>query len=91
MDINRINQLEQKLTKCQNTEEYDTKEVEDLTKINIDTEKSSIDRILDFLDTSKNPYLFKINGMLVRFQFAEGSNLSAEDCISRAIKSEYIK
>lgn len=86
-----IELLEQKLTECKNTKEYKKNEIEDISNINIDVKKSSIERILDFLVRSKNPYLFKVNGIIVRFQFSDDSGLSAEDCISRAIKNEYIK
>ena len=90
MDDVEINLLEQKLINCRDTADSDIDNIEDILNINIDIEKSSVERILDFLVRSKNPYLFKVAGVKVRFEFSNNSNLSATDCISRAIKNEYI-
>lgn len=44
-------------------------DVDELGTIKIDRRKSSNERILDFLTKVKNPYVFKINGRLVRMRF----------------------
>ena len=46
-------------------------DVDELGTIKIDRRKSSNERILDFLTKVKNPYIFKVNGRLVRMRFSE--------------------
>ncbi len=38
---------------------------------------------------TKNPYIFKVNGKLVRIRFSENSNLTAEDCLTNVLKNLY--
>ncbi len=38
---------------------------------------------------TKNPYIFKVNGKLVRIRFSENSNLTAEDCLTRVLQNLY--
>lgn len=66
-------------------------DVEDISNIKIDKEKSSVERILDFLDTCKNPYLFKVNGIIVQIGFSDDSNMNASECVSRALKNDIVK
>lgn len=49
----------------------------------------SDERILDFLTKVKNPYIFKVNGKLVRMRFAENTNLTADDCLTRVLENLY--
>lgn len=37
----------------------------------------------------KNPYIFKVNGKIVRIMFSENSNLTAEDCLTRVLEDLY--
>lgn len=46
-------------------------DVDELSSIKIDRRKSSNERILDFLTKVKNPYIFKVNGRLIRMRFFE--------------------
>lgn len=68
-----IQELEEKLEKCRNMrlEDVTLDDVDELGSIKIDRRKSSNERILDFLTKVKNPYIFKINGRLVRMRFSE--------------------
>lgn len=66
-------------------------DVEDISNIKIDSKKSRVERILDFLDTCKNPYLFKVNGVIVQIVFSDNSNVNASECISRALKNDIVK
>ena len=55
-------------------EEYNVKELEE--------------KILDFISKTKNPYIFKVNGKLVKLEFTDNGKF-AEDAITRVIKSIY--
>ena len=52
------------------------------------SQKSSNERILDFLMKVKNPYVFKINGRLVRMRFTENGP-SADDCLTNMLQNLY--
>ena len=68
-----IQELEEKLKRCRNMklEDVTLDDVDELSSIKIDRRKSSNERILDFLIKVKNPYIFKINGRLVRMRLSE--------------------
>ncbi len=38
---------------------------------------------------TKNPYIFKINGKLVKIRFSENSNLTIEDGLINTLKNLY--
>ena len=69
----KIEKLKEKLKKYENIP---------LSEININ------DRILDFLNTVKNPYVFKHNGRLVRIGFAD-TNITADECLTNVLKNLY--
>ena len=85
-----IEKLEQKLEKCKNIsiDEVNANDIEDISNININKRKSSKDRILDFLRSASNPYIFKVNGKLVKIEFSNNTR-TAESCITNVIKSIY--
>ena len=56
-------------------EDINPDDVDELSSIKIDRRKSSNERILDFLTQVKNPYIFKVNGKLVRMSFSENGPL----------------
>ena len=82
--------LERKLTKCENTnlEDVDRNTIEDISNIKIDTKKSSTERILDFLLSYSNPYIFRVGDSLVKIQFSN-SNIYADNCITNVYKHIY--
>ena len=47
-----------------------------------------VDRIIDFISKTKNPYIFKVNGRLVKIEFCNNGK-KAEDSITSVIKSIY--
>ena len=85
-----IQELEEKLEKCRNMrlEDVTLDDVDELGSIKIDRIKSSNERILDFLTKVKNPYIFKINGRLVRMRFSENGP-TADECLTRMLKNLY--
>ena len=90
MDKYNIKELEEKLNKCKNMklEDINSDEVDELSSIKIDRRKSSNERILDFLTKVKNPYVFKVNGKLVRMSFSENVP-TADDCLTRVLENLY--
>ena len=60
-----IKELEEKLKICKDIDlsEVDIDEVDDLDKIKIIRKKSKEERIIDFINKTKNPYIFKVNGI----------------------------
>ena len=88
-----IKDLENKIIKRKNKqiEEIDIKEIDDFEDIKVDENKIGKERILDFLIKSKNPYAFKVSGVIVRMQFSDENSISAEQCISKVLKNEYMK
>ena len=86
-----IKELEEKLNRCKNIkhEDINPDDVDELSSIKIDRRKSSDERILDFLTQVKNPYVFKVNGKLVRMSFSENGT-TADDCLTRVLENLYI-
>ena len=82
-----IQELEEK---CRNIklEDATLDDVDELGTIKIDRRKSSNKRILDFLTKVKNPYIFKVNGRLVRMRFSENGP-TADECLTRMLKNLY--
>ena len=85
-----IQELEEKLKRCRNMKlEYVTlDDVDELSSIKIDRRKSSNERILDFLTKVKNPYIFKVNGRLVRMRFSENGP-TADECLTNMLENLY--
>ena len=85
-----LKELQEKLEKCRNMrlEDVTLDDVDELSSIKIDRRKSSNERILDFLTKVKNPYIFKVNGRLVRMSFAENGP-TADDCLTRVLENLY--
>ena len=85
-----LKKIKDKLNKCKNIElnEIDVDEVDEISDLNICKRKSSNDRILDFLCECKNPYIFKVNGKLVKISFSN-TNKTADDCLTDVLKNLY--
>ena len=85
-----IQELEEKLNICKNMklENITLDDVDELGSIKIDRRKSSNERILDFLTKVKNPYIFKINGRLVRMRFSENGP-TADECLTNMLENLY--
>ena len=85
-----IKELEEKINRCKNIklEDINPDEVDEISSIKIDRRKSSNERILDFLTQVKNPYVFKVNGRLVRFSFSKNGP-TADECLTRVLENLY--
>lgn len=85
-----LKELQEKLEKCRNMrfEDVTLDDVDELGTIKIDRRKSSNERILDFLTKVKNPYIFKVNGRLVRMKFSENGP-TADECLTNMLENLY--
>lgn len=85
-----IKELEEKIKKCRNMklEDINPDDVDEISSIKIDRRKSSNERILGFLTQAKNPYVFKVNGKLVRMSFSENRS-TADECLTRVLENLY--
>ena len=90
MDKYNIKELAEKLERCRNVNLDDVKleDVDEITDIKIDTRKGSNERILDFITKAKNPYIFKVNGKLVRIRFSD-TDKTADECLTNVLKNLY--
>lgn len=88
--MDNITLLEEKLERCRNMslDEVTIDDVDEISDIKIDKRKSSNERILDFLSKVKNPYIFKVNGKLVRIRFSN-TEKTADDCLTDVLKNLY--
>lgn len=86
----KVNKLKDKLDKYENIplSEIDLNEVDEITEINVSKRKPSNERILDFLNKVKNPYVFKLNGKLVRIGFSD-TERTADDCLTNVLRNLY--
>ncbi len=91
MNKYNIEEIKEKLDRCKNMNLKDVTldDVDEISSIKIDRRKSSEERILDFLTKVKNPYIFKVNGKLVRMRFSENTDLTADDCLTRVLENLY--
>ena len=86
----KIEKLKEKVEKYEKIplSEIDINEVDEITEIKINKRKSSSERILDFLNTVKNPYVFKHKGKLIRIGFSD-TDKTADDCLTNVLKNLY--
>lgn len=91
MNKYNLKELEEKLNRCRNMklEDVTLDDVDEISSIKIDKRKPSEERILDFIAKVKNPYIFKVNGKLVRMRFTENTDLTADDCLTRVLENLY--
>ena len=85
-----IEEIAEKLKRCKNVNLDDVKleGVDEISSIKIDRRKPSEERILDFIMRTKNPYIFKVNGKLVRIRFSN-TDKTAEDCLTKVLENLY--
>ena len=90
MNKYNIEELREKLERCRkvNLDNVKLEDVDEISSIKIDRRKPSEERILDFIINTKNPYIFKVNGKLVRIRFSD-TDKTAEDCLTNVLKNLY--
>ena len=90
MTKNNYEKIRNKLLKYEKVslDEVNVNDVDEITKIRINKRKSSHERMLAFLNEVKNPYIFKVNGKLVRIRFSD-TNKTADDCLTNVLNKLY--
>lgn len=90
MEKYNVKELEEKIKRCKyiGVNEVNKDDVDELSDIKISRKKSKEEKILDFIGKTKNPYIFKVNGKLVKLEFTDNGT-NAEDAIINVIKSIY--
>ena len=90
MNKYNIKELREKLERCKNIslDEVNPDDVDELSSIKINTRMNPVNRIIYFISKTKNPYIFKVNGRLVKIEFCNNDK-KAEDSITSVIKSIY--
>lgn len=88
MNNYNIKELLEKLEKCKNIclNEVNPDDVDELSSIKINTRMNPVNRIIDFISKTKNPYIFKVNGKLVKIEFSKNDKI-AEESLTNVIKS----
>ena len=89
-DKYNIKELEEKINRCKNMklEDINPDDVDEISYIKIDRKKPISEWILDFLTQVKNPYVFKVNGKLVKLEFPDNGT-NAEECITNMLENLY--
>ena len=90
MNKYNLKEIEEKIERCRNMrlEDVTLDDVDEISSIKIDKRKTKEERILDFLMKVKNPYIFKVNGKLVKMSFSD-TDKTAEDCLTNVLKNLY--
>lgn len=90
MEKYNVEELEEKIKRCKyiKVNETNIDYVDELSGIKISRKSSKEEKILDFISKTKNPYIFKVNGKLVKLEFTDNGT-NAEDAITNVIKSLY--
>ena len=85
-----MNNINEKLLKYRDVDlsYIDIDDVDKIEDIKIDKRKSSKDRIIDFLNSVKNPYVFNVDGKLVQIGFSD-NNISADECLTNMLSKLY--
>jgi hypothetical protein len=85
--LKEIEKINQKIDKYidTNIEEVNIDDIDNIDDIEIDDSKPTEERIIDFINSSKNPYCFNINGCIVKFSYTNDGADSSK-IITNAIK-----
>ena len=90
MNNKNMKTIIEKIKRCKDMslEDVTLDDVDEISDIKIDKRKSSNERILDFWNKVKNPYIFKVKGKLVRIRFSN-TEKTADDCLTNVLKNLY--
>ncbi|MBP3920706.1 MAG: hypothetical protein J6D28_03985 [Bacilli bacterium] len=85
-----IEKLREKLERCKNISFNDISldDVDDISTIKISKKKNEYEKILDFIENTKNPYIFKSNDKFIKIEFSNNDR-KAEECLTNVLKDLY--
>lgn len=69
-------------------DDVELKDLEEIAEINFSKKSDSNEKLLDFIKSSSNPYMFKCNGKKVKIEFSN-TEKRAEECLTSVIKNIY--
>lgn len=69
-------------------DDVDLDDLEDITQIKISRKPTSNEKIIDFIKSSSNPYMFKCNGKKIKIEFSN-TEKRAEECLTNVLKEIY--
>ena len=69
-------------------DEVDLDELEEISEIKISKKSNSNEKIIDFIKSSSNPYMFKCNGKKVKIEFSNTEQI-AKDTLTNVLKEVY--
>lgn len=85
--IQEIKKIENKINQCKNMniEDINYDDIDNIDDITINSDIPPEDRIINFLNSTKNPYFFKINDTIVKFSFSE-NDITADECVENVMR-----
>lgn len=60
----------------------------DIRDVKIDKSKSQIEKLMDFIDKIKNPYLFKVGDTVVKVRFSDNNTQSFQQKMENIISAK---
>ena len=63
-------------------------DIDKIENIKIDKNLSKMERILDFIENTKNPYIFCIDGIKVKFEYSD-NGIRLSECINNLIINKF--
>ena len=90
MNAKTINLLKEKLDKCSKVDitKISASDVDNIEDLKISKKKYGADRIIEFIKNNKNPYVFSVDGRIVKIEFSN-NGISAEECLTGVIRNIY--
>lgn len=87
--MERYSELKNKLNSGKQVDIQSIKETEidHIENIKINKKLPKEERIITFLNKVKNPYIFKIDNMKVKFEYSE-NNIGISECLERLIMNK---
>ena len=85
-----INDMKQKLKDKYDLsfDDVELDDLEEISKINFSKKTNSNEKIIDFIKSSSNPYMFKCNGKKIKIEFSN-TDKRAEECLTNVVKNIY--
>lgn len=86
-----IEELENKLKKSKDNIHLYNKnnKLDKIDNIVIDTNLPLAERIYNFFEQVKNPYILKVGNIVVEMEFSDRSNINPMKCIDNALINDY--
>ncbi len=81
--INSLNEM-----KNADLKECNIDDLVDIRDVKVDNNKSQIEKLMDFIDKIKNPYMFKVGDTIVKVKFSENNTQSFQQKIENIISAK---